>query len=505
VLDAFAIRRLAPAAATLLVALGSLSLSLPRAAQSRRDAGIAAVSAGVEVVVTNADLSKALTRMPDVQFSGTNPRGPVIYVNGHARDQRIKGFGGAMTDTSAWLIYAMLDSTARTRVMNALFGTSGIHLSFLRLPMGASDFTAGRRPFSYDDMPPGQSDPALANFSIDHDAAFTIPAVREALSIEPSLFVLANPWSPPGWMKRNDALSNAGNTGSLKPASARPLADYFVRFLQAYAGAGIHVDAVTPQNEPGQASLYPGMNLSESREAAFVHDDLAPALKAANLETKIYGYDWGWSASQIRYADTLARSRVARELTGISTHCYRGNPTTISALHREAPQLDEIVAECSPGIMPASTSEIAISSMRNWASALALWNLALDRSGGPVQPPNLACTHCTGIVTVDEGTHTVTFTRDYFQLGQVSKFVLPGAVRIASNHFVAYVHPTAHRSMATRGLDDAAFQNPDGSRVLVAYNNSPAPIPFAVKDGGRQFSYTLPARATATFIWDQRT
>jgi glucosylceramidase len=173
----------------------------------------------------------------------------------------------------------------------------------------------------------------------------------------------------------------------------------------------------------------------------------------------------------------------------------------MSNLHAEAPRLDEIVGECSPGIMAGPTPEIEIGSMRNWASALALWNLALDPRGGPVQAPNRACAHCTGIVTVDESTHTVSFTRDYYELGQMSRFVLPGAVRLGSNHFVSYMHPTPHRSMATAGLDDVAFENPDGSRVLVAYDNSRLPITFGVQDGGRYFRYRLGARSTGTFVW----
>lgn len=497
-LAASATRRLATVAVALLAALGLFS------ALRGREPAQAFGAPGVEVVITSANLSKALTRMPDIPFSRPADAADVISIDERARGQSIKGFGGAMTDTSAWLIYDMLSPSARTSLMNALFGTSGIHLSFVRVPMGASDFTSGRMPWSYDDLPAGQSDPSLAHFSIAHDTAFTIPTLQQALSINPGLFVLANPWSPPGWMKTNDEMSNVGDIGSLKPADAGPLAAYFVKFLEAYAAAGIHVNAVTPQNEPGQSSNYPGMNMSEPQEAAFVHDELAPALKAAQLDTKIYGYDWGWPSNQIRLAYTLAKSKVAGDLAGISTHCYRGDPTTISVLHAEAPRLDEIVAECSPGIMPAPTAEVAIGSMRNWASALDLWNLALDPRGGPVQAPNLACAHCTGIVTIDESTHRVTFTRDYYQLGQLSKFVLRGAVRLGSNHFVSYVRPTRHRSMATSGLDDVAFENPDGSRVLVAYNTSPVPIAFAVKDGGKSFAYTLPAGATGTFIWNRR-
>jgi glucosylceramidase len=497
--DVLAARKLALAVLTLLAAFAFFSaLPLTGAAHS---SGL--TSPDVEVVLTSADLTQSLTRMPDVLFSGVDPGGPIIHVNEHAPDQTIKGFGGAMTDSSAWLIYDHLSPATRAGLMNALFGTSGIRLNFLRVPMGASDFTAGGKPYSYDDIPPGRSDPHLEHFSIRHDTRYIIPALKQALSLDPRMFVLANPWSPPGWMKTNDAMSNRKDRGYLKPSSAEPLADYFVKFIEAYRKHGIDVDAVTPQNEPGQESIYPGLNMSEPTEAAFVGDDLAPAFKAAKLATKIYGYDYGWTPSQIPFAYSLARSPVAKDLAGISTHCYAGDPTTMSRLHAEAPRLDEIVAECSPGIMPAPTSEVAIAAMRNWASALALWNLALNPAGGPVQPPNHACPRCTGIVTVDKATGTVALTRDYYELGQLSKFVLPGAVRIGSNNFVRYVQPTKTRSMATAGLDDVAFQNLNGSRVLVAYNNASAPIAFGVTDDGQYFAYTLAAGATATFVWNQ--
>jgi glucosylceramidase len=501
-LEALAARKV-PLAVAVFAALVVFSLLPWRGAASPRPRAGAADSPSVEVVLTSAGLRQALTSMPDVAFSSADPGGPIIHVDEDARFQRIKGLGGAITDTSAWLIADHLSPSARAALMNALFGASGINLSFLRIPMGASDFTSGRKPYSYDDMPRGASDPRLEHFSISHDTRFTIPLLQQALSIHPGMFLLANPWSPPGWMKTNDAMGNVNGTGHLKPSSVRPLADYFVRFLQAYSGLGIHVTAVTPQNEPGQSSIYPGMSLSEPSEAAFVRDDLVPALRAAKLDAAVYGYDWGWSAPQMRYATALARSAAERDLAGIATHCYRGNPTVIATLHAEAPRLDQIVSECSPGLEPASTSEVEIASMRNWASALALWNLALDPKGGPVQPPNHACPHCTGIVTIDEATQQVTYTADYYELGQLSKFVLPGAVRIGSNHFVSYVHPTKTRSMATPGLDDVAFENPDGSRVLVAYNGSRAPITFGVEDDGQYFSYTLASRATGTFIWDQ--
>ncbi len=232
--------------------------------------------------------------------------------------------------------------------------------------------------------------------------------------------------------------------------------------------------------------------------------DLAPALRAAHLHMAIYGYDNDWFSPEVPFAHELLSSPAAPDLAGISSHCYFGSPTVMSALHRQAPALDEVVSECAMGSLPFNTSQLEIASLRNWASSVALWNLALDPSGGPVQPPNAGCQHCTGIVTVDPTTHRATFTPDYYQLGQLSKYVAPGAVRLGSNHFVTYGYvpgiPDVPSTFTSAGLDDVAFQNPDGQRVLVAYNGATRPVDFTVADD-RAADYRLAPGTTATFVW----
>jgi glucosylceramidase len=173
----------------------------------------------------------------------------------------------------------------------------------------------------------------------------------------------------------------------------------------------------------------------------------------------------------------------------------------MSAVHGIAPRLDQIVDECSPGISPFPVSELVIAATRNWASEVALWNLALDPRGGPVQPPNHGCPTCSGVVTIDQHTHTARLTSSYFQLGQASAFVQPGAYRIKSGHFVSYRYTGPGTNVVTPGLDDVALLNPDGSRVLIAYNNSKARIRFAVKWHQHTFTYTLAPQTTATFTW----
>ncbi len=456
----------------------------------------------VDVIQTSHDLSQHLTPVGEVRFKAAQPSGvPVIHVADSVRYQRIVGVGAAMTDTSAWLLYTQLPGRVFRGTMEALFGPNGIHLGFIRVPMGASDFTAQEYPYSYDDLNllPGQSDPSLEHFSIGHDRPYILPALRAALNLNPAAQIIATPWSPPWWMKSNQNSGNACGCGTLLPQDYGVLANYFVKFLQAYAREKVPVDAIAPQNEPGQGTWYPGLNLPEDAEAAFVADYLKPALRRARLKTAIFGYDNTWANTIAPYVSALIGSAAGPALQGIAYHCYNGKPTTMSALHRLVPRLEQWVTECttpnSPGWFPA---ELEIASLRNWASAVAIWNLALDPLGGPVQAPNTGCTGCTGVVTVDERTRQVSFGPNYYQLGQLSKFLEPGAVRIYSNHFVSY---SAGPPGPGPGLDDVAFLNPDGTEGLLAYNNSTAPSRFAVNWHDKSFSYTLPAGATATFVW----
>ena len=449
---------------------------------------------------TTADRSLALARLRDLSFTAAPaPSALVIDVDDTVRDQQVIGVGGALTDSSAWLIAHALSPARRTALMNQLFGARGDRLSFGVVPIGASDFTHTGRPYSYDDLPALQFDPALSHFSIGHDLPYIIPVLRQALALNPQLRLFATPWSPPSWMKSNDAPDNLSERGTLLPSAYAPLAAYFVKFLQAYAANGIPIAAIAPENEPQAPAAYPSLNLSENDQARWIAGYLAPALRAAHLSTPIYGADIQWSNNG--YATALAADPAASALSGIAWHCYAGIPTVMSDLHTQSPALGQLVTECAPELHHFPVPEILIGSLRNWASSVTLWNLALNPAGGPVQQPNRGCPRCTGLVTIDERTHRVRLSTAYYQLGQVSRFVQPGARRVASNSFVSYYSGIAGNYGVTAGLDDVAFVNPDGSRVVVAYNNSATPSRFAVSWQGHRFTYSLTPGATATFVW----
>jgi glucosylceramidase len=466
----------------------------------------------VQVVQTSGDLRQALTPIGHLQFKNEQASGAqVIHIADSVRYQQIVGVGGAMTDASAWLLYTQLPKSVFRATMNRLFGSGGIRLGFIRVPMGGSDFTAQGYPYTYDDIPPPppappRTDPGMQHFSIGHDRPYIIPALRSALKLNPAAQIIATPWTPPRWMKTNDNFDNTNDGSSFLPAYYSAYAKYFVDFLRAYAKEKVPVTAITPQNEPGNATWYPGLNLPATDEATFIANYLKPALRQARLKTQIFGFDYHWQYA-LPYVGTLLRSAAGPDLAGIASHCYAGSPTVMSQLHRAVPRLQQWVSECSTQKAFATwiPSELEIASLRNWASAVNTWNLALDPDGGPVQAPNTACagitpaSRCNGLLTVDERTHHVSYNSGYYQLGQLSKFLKPGAVRIYSNHFVQY-----SPGGPGPGLDDVAFRNPDGSEGLLAYNNSGASARFAVAWHNKSFSYVLPAGATATFTWNSK-
>jgi len=441
----------------------------------------AAAAQPVTVVQTTANLHDALTVQAPQAFTATRvPGSAVIRVDSSMRYQRIAGFGGAMTDSSAWLLDDELTPEWRAVTLNALFGPSGLNLNFVRIPMAASDYTVSPAPYSYDDEPPGQTDPTLADFSIAHDGAYIIPALRQVLRINPGVFTLANPWTAPPWMKANHTYDDNGLAGSVLPQDYSALAQYFVKFIQGYQAAGVPIDAITPMNEPSCSCEWPGSALSSADDATFLPGYLGSALAAAGLHPTIFGVD----DTELSDGQTLLSGPAASMLGGIAFHCYKGLGQ-MSALHAQYPSENIVMDECSPGIIPYATAEVPIDATRNWASAVQLWNLALDPTGGPHETA-WGCPGCTGIVTVDEQSHTMSFGLNYFQYGQTTKYVQPGAVRIFATRLVS------DRYGVTRGVDDVAFLNPDGSKVLVAYNNRGRAASLAVSWHGRYLNWTLP-------------
>jgi len=469
----------------------------------------------VQVWVTTPDGTERLQQQAPTAFTPGSSDLTTITVDPNRTYQQVDGFGGALTDSTAAVLSA-LPQQARDAAMRKLFDpVSGIGVSFLRQPIGSSDFTAAPQHYTYDDVPAGQTDFALKHFSVAHDQAQILPLLRQAERLNPHLTVLATPWSPPAWMKDSDSLVG----GHLKdsPAYYDAYARYLVKFVQAYAAAGVRVDYLTVQNEPQnrQPNAYPGTDMPAQAEEKVI-EALGPKLRAAGLHTKILAYDHNWTTHpddiataeklgedpQTDYPYEVLDSAAAKWVAGTAYHCYSGDPSAMTALHDAHPDKGIWFTECSGshgatdtpdqifrGTLTWHARTITVGTMRNWAQSAADWNLVLDPSGGP---HNGGCDTCTAFLTASPD-GTVTENAEYYTIGHLSKFVRPGAVRIGSTNY------------GTTGwngqLTDVAFRNPDGSTALVVHNENDDPRSFAVAVGDRTFTYTLPGGALATFTW----
>lgn len=299
----------------------------------------------VEAWLTTGDRSRLLHREPDVRFgAAVEPGMPVIAVDETQRFQTMVGFGASITDASAWLIQTKLTPAARDALMRDLFGPApGIGLSFTRLTIGASDFS--RSHYSFDDVPQGQSDPTLARFSIAPNRADVLPTVKQALAINPRLSVMASPWSAPGWMKTTGSLIK----GTLRPEAYGPFAEYFRRYVEAYAAEGVPIWAITVQNEPHfEPDNYPGMRLDPPQRAKFVGEHLGPLFERSGIETLIFDWDHNWDEPESPLA-VLADPVARKYISGVAWHCYGGNVAAQGPVHNAHPDKDAYFTECSGG------------------------------------------------------------------------------------------------------------------------------------------------------------
>ncbi|HUF28787.1 MAG TPA: glycoside hydrolase family 30 beta sandwich domain-containing protein [Gemmatimonadaceae bacterium] len=452
--------------------------------------------APVEVWLTTGDRTSLLARQTDVRFGAANAAAPVqsdadatIKVDTTASYQEMVGFGAAVTDAAAWLIQTRLTPSQRDSLMRDLFGRgNGIGLSFVRLTIGASDFSLAH--YSLADPPADATEPSLEHFSIEPTRGTVLPTVRQALAINPRLRVMASPWSAPAWMKTSGSLIG----GTLRDDSYDAFADYLRRYIEAYAAEGVPIWAITLQNEPHHVpDDYPGMRLDPAQRTRLIARHVGPAFEQRGLRTLIFDWDHNWDEPESPLgvlADTAARRWVA----GVAWHCYGGDVSAQSLVRERHPDVDTYFTECSGGEWAPSfgdnlvwnLSTLIIGATRHWARGVLLWNLALDEAHGPHLG---GCSDCRGVVTIDSRNGAVTRNEEYYALAHASRFVLPGARRIES---------TAGAS----GVESVAFRNPDdGSFVLIAVNTAAAPRRVSVRVGRAEFRYSIDARAAVTFRW----
>jgi glucosylceramidase len=403
-----------------------------------------------------------------------------IKIDPRATDQPIVGWGGCFNELG-WKALLTLDPEARASVLRALFdpGADGLELNLCRMPIGASDFALDG--YSLDDT---RDDYAMKYFSIDRDRQLLIPYIKAAMAYRPDLLLWASPWSPPGWMKDNGVYH--GGKLRMEPRILQAYAEYFVRFVQAYQGEGIHLYAVHVQNEPVSDSIYPTCPWKDPKPLGdFIRDYLGPAF----VKNKVPAQIWLGTMSEDRmswFRTILDDPETARYIAGIGLQ-YNGRYIS-EALHLVYPQFPLIETEtpCGAGQNSWQDAESTFNYYRQFleggVQAYTLWNLVLDETG-------LSSWHWrqNSTIVVDTKQKTVTYTPEFYLMKHFSHFVRPGAFRL---------------KLAGSWKNALGFENADGSIVLVVANIGPKAKAetMAVQTGDEVVTFTVPAHSFSTII-----
>ncbi len=442
------------------------------------------------VYVTTADQSKLLHKEADISVE---PRtGPfdkkllTFDLKYKELKQQMDGFGASMTDSSAYLIMEVLNDDERAELMKKLFSyDEGIGVSFLKQPMGASDYAL--KLYTYNDIPINETDLSLERFDIGYEREHVIPALKLAYEVNPDIKILAMPWSPPRWMKSNKSMFN----GTLKNEYLSVYADYFVKFIDEYEKEGIPIYAVSPIGEPLRRSDdNPGCYMPAEQQATFIGEHLGPALESTHPDVKIMCFSHNWDTPE--YVDTVY-AKAWDYTDGAAWHSYGGRGSTMVTMLNKYPEKGNWFTESSggdwiPSFSPAfrDQSMHITRTISQYAKSLVWWNLALDENRGPSILNNSTC---RGLVEINSETHEITYNVDYYTLGHISKFVRPGAYRINTNTY-------------RDNVESSAFINPDDSLVLILHNWNRYDKSVGISIGSDGFTVGLSADSVTTIVID---
>jgi glucosylceramidase len=410
---------------------------------------------------------------------------PVVFMKPSRTFQTIDGFGGSFNELG-WTALSKAPEAVQKKVLEALFGDEGCAFTLARIPIGASDFALGY--YSLDDTP---EDYALEHFSIERDRKHLLPYIKAAMEVRPDLQCWASPWTPPEWMKDNNFYSK----GSLRwePKVLNTFADYFSKWITAYRAEGVNLYAVSPQNEPNIDNNYTTCLWTGDQLAEFIGDYLGPTLKKQNKPIELWvGFNGdpihGGENINDRLISVLEDPEANTVLTGIAYQYDSKNQIAEAYELYPDKKLMQSESKCFNGANSWGQALELYGLMKQYldggANQYFAWNMILNETGKSSWDWAQ-----NALITVDQNSGEVTYNGEFYVYIHFGHFVKPGAKRIATTGWWS---------------DRIAFQNPDGSIVLVLANSSnnayETSITCADLSGNNTFSVNAPARSVNTFV-----
>ena len=450
----------------------------------------------VSVFVTAQQSSQRLSKAETLSFSdfGQPMETEVcVFVDPLKTFQTFLGIGGAITDASAET-FAKLPAEKQAEMIRAYYDpVDGIGYTLARTNIHSCDFSSG----SYTYVK--ENDKTLHSFSIAHDQQYRIPMIKKAIAATGGKLTLyASPWSPPAWMKDN---KNMLQGGKLLPEFRQSWANYYIKFIQAYEKAGIPVWGLSVQNEPMARQTWESCIFTAEEERDFIKAYLGPALQKAGMgNKKLIAWDHNRDLIYQRASTVLDDPEAAKYVWGIGYHWYE--TWTGSAMQFEnLKRVKETYPKTNLIFTEGTVEKFNLDKLGDWslgekyghsmvndfnAGAVGWtdWNVLLDEKGGPNHVGNF----CYAPVIADTRDGSIHYVNSYYYIGHFSKFIRPGAKRIASS---------SNRDV----LQTTAFLNPDGKVVVVVLNTSDKKMPFKLWVKGKAAEATSWEHSIMTLVF----
>jgi glucosylceramidase len=443
-----------------------------------------------------------------------------ITVNDSQTHQKFLGFGGSFNE-KGWSFLSQLSATDQANAMKLLFdATDGANFQFGRIPIGANDYSVTM--YSEDDT---ANDTALASFTIDEDKKYIIPYIQAALMVNPNIHFWGSPWSPPGWMKTGGDGTLSLNHGTMKNDSATftAYANYFVKWVQAYAGQNIKIESLAPQNEPNYSEAYPSCQWKGADYAKFVGQYLGPALKAASLDTSIilgtmsrndtnsgtgesdqsvvtavlndstamgfitgFGLQWNMMQSGAFIPSGVGSSNLPKWETEHKCGNYSWGGAAYGQTYNSSKAPNDF-----------GYAEESWGNIHDWLTAgvsvYSAWNMVLDPAGMSVAnwPQDT-------LIVADPSAKQLSPKPAYYAFRHFSQYTQPGATRVGTTGDVSCSGDGIGKCGS--GIAAIAFKNPDNTHVVVLFNNQSGAANVTLAIGSTNLQFMMAATSFATVV-----
>lgn len=416
-----------------------------------------------------------------------------VFVDPSRSFQAYLGIGGALTDASAETFYK-LPKEKQQEILKAYFDKEqGIGYTLARTNIHSCDFSSGS--YTYVDS----NDVELKSFTLDHDRQYKIPFIKEAQAAAGGRLTLyASPWSPPAWMKTNN---NMLRGGKLKPEFYDSWALYYTKFIKEFEKEGIPVWGISIQNEPMATQTWESCIFTAEEERDFLKNHLGPIMEREGLkDKKIIAWDHNRDLIYQRVQTYMDDPEAAKYIWGIGFHWYEdwsgGDQMfdNVRRVYETFPDKPLLFTEGTPASFDSTKyndwamgeryGRSMIQDFNNGMVGFTDWNVLLDEMGGPNHVKNF----CFAPIHGDTRTGQLHYTNSYYYIGHFSKFIKPGAKRVAA---------AASRSQ----LLTTAFQNEDGSTVVVVMNQVDREIPYFLWINGDAVELKAQPRSISTIVF----